>query len=231
MNTAQKIIKYCAIGFAAILIVSILSGIIFGVLGIVTAGRLIKDNSEISLSCEESEKYCMTLSIAASELEVKKGEKLSVETENEKVEVKQGENTLVVKENGSSWSWFGKNEEKKIVVYVPEDMQFDKVGISSGAGRIYVEKLDAKELEVALGVGEAVFDALETENAKISAGIGSVRINLLSKAEDYTVNLSKGIGEVKFNDVTIGSDSTIGSGSKKIDISGGIGEIVVKTAK
>ncbi len=231
MSTAQRIIKYCAIGFAVFLIVSILSGIIFGVLGIVTAGRLIKDNSEISLSCENTEQYCMTISIAASELEVKKGEMLSVETENEKVDVKQEGNTLIVKENGSNWNWFGKNESKKIVVYVPENVKFEKAGISGGAGRIYVERLDTKELEVALGVGETVIDALETESAKISAGIGSVRINLLSKAEDYKINMSKGIGSIKFNESEVGKDVTLGDGDKKIDISGGIGEIVVKTAE
>lgn len=231
MSTAQRIIKYFAIGFAAFLSVTIISSIIFGVLGIVTAGRIIKDNSEISLNCDQEEQSCMVITIAASELEIRKGEELKVETENEKVEVKQEGNILTVVENGSNWNWFGHNADKKIIVYVPEDMEFKKAGISGGAGRIYVEKLNAKELEVALGVGETVFDALETENAKIDAGIGSVKINLLSKSDEYTVKLSKGIGAMNFNGADLGNDATFGTGERKVEISGGIGEFIVKTAE
>ena len=231
MSTAQRIIKYCAIGFAAFLIVTILSSIIFGVLGIVTAGKIIKSNSEISLSCDAEEKACISITIAASELEIKKGEELKVETKNEKVDVKQEGNVLTVVENGSNWNWFGKNADKNIVVYVPEDLEFEKAGISGGAGRIYVEKLNAKELEVALGVGETVIDALETENAKINAGIGSVKINLLSKSEEYTINMSKGLSAMSFNGEGLGNDATFGTGDRKIEISGGIGEFIVKTAE
>ena len=228
MTTAQRIIKYFAIGFAALLIVSIFSGIVFWGLGIITAGKMIKNNSEIEMNCEE-EKSCLKITLGASELEIRKGNELKVETKNGKVEVQQDENRLEIKDSGSGWDWLGKDDNRKVTVHVPEDMEFDKAGISGGAGKIYVEQLRAKDFEMALGAGEASFDALEVETAKISAGIGSVRVKLMSSAEEYSVKLSKGIGEIKFNDKKVSNDTTIGEGSKKIEISGGIGEITVNT--
>ncbi|MBR3332503.1 DUF4097 family beta strand repeat protein [Candidatus Saccharibacteria bacterium] len=227
MNTAQKIIKYFAIAFAATLSISIIAGIIFGGLGILTATKLIKDNSSVEISCEESDKACLQISLAASELIIKKGDNLSAESTYDKVEIKQDGDQLVITENGGSI--FG-NYDRTTIVYVPENMEFDKVGISGGAGRIYVEAIKAKKMEVSLGIGETVFGNLEVDQAKISTGIGHVEINLASSDDAYSIKVDRGIGEVKFNGSRISSDTWIGNGGKKIEISSGIGELDIKTA-
>ncbi|MBR2658987.1 DUF4097 family beta strand repeat protein [Candidatus Saccharibacteria bacterium] len=227
MNSVQKIIKYFAIAFAATLSISIIAGIVFGGLGILTATKLIKDNSSVEISCEESDKACLQISLAASELIIKKGDNLSAESTYDKVEIKQDGDQLVITENGGSI--FG-NYDRTTTVYVPENMEFDKVGISGGAGRIYVETLKAKEMEVSLGIGETVFGNLEVDQAKISTGIGHVEINLASSDDAYAIKVDRGIGEVKFNGSRISSDTWIGNGDKKIEISGGIGELDIKTA-
>ena len=227
MSTAQKIIKYFAIAFAAMLSVSIIAGIVFGGLGILTATKLIKNNSSVDISCEESDTSCLQVTLAASELLIKKGDKLSAESTYDKVEIKQdGDQLTIIEKDGTI---FG-NYNRTTTVYVPEDMKFKKVAISGGAGRIYVESLNTEEMEVSLGIGETVFDKLEVEKAKISTGIGHVEINLASSEDAYAIKVDRGIGEIRFNDKKISSDTWIGSGDKKIEVSGGIGELNIKTA-
>lgn len=226
MNTAQKIIKYFAIAFASLLSVSIIAGIVFGCLGILTATKLIKDNSSVAITCEENESPCLKITLGVSDLEIKKGDKLSAETSYEKISINQEDGRLVITENGGS---IFDDASRKITVYVPEDMELSKVGIAGGAGSINVESLKAKDMEVSLGVGETVFNKLEVENAKINAGIGRIEINLASSNDDYAIKASRGIGDITLNGAAIKSDEWMGSGNKKIEISGGIGEITIKT--
>jgi hypothetical protein len=228
MNTAQRVIKYIAIAFAALLSVSIIAGLIFAGLGLVTATKLISKNSHVDISCEADESPCLEVALAASELVIKKGEKFSAETTYNKVEIKQVDDKMVITENGGSI--FG-DYNRTTTVYVPEDMEFTKVGISGGAGRIYVESIRAKEMEVSLGVGETVFEKLEANKAKFSTGIGRVDINLASSDDVYAIKVDRGIGEIKFNGNGVSSNTTIGNGDKRIEISGGIGELNIKTAE
>ncbi|MBR3270036.1 DUF4097 family beta strand repeat protein [Candidatus Saccharibacteria bacterium] len=228
MNTAQRTIKYLAMAFAIFLTVAIFSGIVYGVLGIVTAGKLVGDNSTVATKCVDNEEnFCLEIALSISNLEVKKGDKLSVDTKNEKVEVVQDDHNLIITEKGRHI--FERFNDREVIVYIPEDMEFSKVGISGGVGSIYVENLRTKDLEMALGIGETKIESLEVENANISTGIGEVSVGLKSKAEDYTISTEKGIGEITLNGKSIPDHSTRGEGSKKVEIKGGIGAINITT--
>lgn len=227
MNTAQKIVKYFAIGFAIFLIVSIFSAVIYGILGIATTIKLIDDHSSAEVECKDVEERCLQINLGFSSLTIKKGENLSVDTKNDKVNIEENGSRLIITEKGRHL--FDNYNDREVTILVPEDMEFEKVAISGGAGNIYVEKLYAKTLEMALGVGETRIDALETDNAKISTGIGELQINLMSSADKYEVKVSKGIGNIRFNGSSVSKNSTLGSGSKKLDISGGIGAINITT--
>ncbi len=226
MNTAQRVIKYFALGFAAFLSFTIISAIAFGALGILGATKLIKNNSNVEIRCEADEAPCLQISLGASELVIKKGESFYAESTYEHVEIKQdGDKMVITEKDGSIFD----NHHRTTTVYVPEGMVFNKAGISGGAGRIQIDALNAKELEVALGVGETVIENLEVENAKISAGIGHVGVKLASSEDQYSIEVDKGIGEIKYNGKSVGN-SDIGNGKKTIKISGGIGEIIIDTA-
>ena len=166
--------------------------------------------------------------MGASELVVKKGDKLYAESEYSKVEIKQEGNRIAISEGNVDI--FGDYDKRTTTVYVPEDMEFKKVGISGGAGRIYIESIKAKEMELSLGVGETSVDSLEVEKIKVSAGIGAVNLHLASPASEYKVKISKGIGDAKFNDKVVGNDETFGEGSREVEVSGGIGAINITTA-
>ena len=229
MGPTQKVIKYLAFGFAIFLIVTILSGIVYGVLGIATVGKLIDDNSTVAIECENKEKPCLKIALSISNLEVKKGDKLSVETKNEKIEVVQDDHKLVITEHGRHF--FERYHDREVIVYIPEDMKFEKVGISGGVGSIYIEKLYAKELEMALGIGETKIIALETEKADISTGIGEVSVGLISRAEDYEIEAEKGLGDITLDGKSVSNYHKEGSGLKQIKIKGGIGSIKITTAQ
>lgn len=228
MNTAQRIIKYFAVGFAAFLSFTIISAIAFGALGILSATKLIKNNSNVEIRCEADESPCLQVALGASELIIKKGETFSAKSTYGHVEINQDGDKMVITEKGGS---VFDDYNRTTTVYVPEDMVFEKAGISGGAGRIYIESLNAKELEIALGVGETAIDNLEFETAKIDAGIGRVSVKLASDESKYSIKANKGIGEIKFNGSSIGGDTWIGSGNNKIEISGGIGSIIISTAE
>lgn len=229
MSTAQKVIKYIATAFAVFLSVTIIASLAFAGLGLVAATKLIKNNSHVEVSCDVNEDPCLQIAMSASELVIKKGDELRAESEYDKVEIKQEGNRLVISEGETNI--FGDYSKRTTTVYVPEDMEFTKAGISGGAGRIYIEALKAKELELSLGVGETTIESLEAEHAKISAGIGSVKIGLASPASEYKVKISKGIGDAKFNSKDLGFDETFGEGAREVEISGGIGAIKVTTTE
>lgn len=224
MTTAQKIIKYFAIGFATFLIVTICAAIVYGGLGIVTTvDYVIGDRREVS-ECEATP--CLSISVAISNLEIKKGDELAAEAKNDKVEIIRDEGKLVIKEPKADV--FNRND-KLITVYIPEDMNFSTVDISGGVGSIRIDELKTESLKMSLGVGETMVGSLDAKSAEINTGIGKLDINLASPEEEYEILVSKGIGDITFNGKSISNDSAKGNGDKKIKISNGIGAINITT--
>ena len=214
-------------GFATFLIVAIYSGISYAGLSIVNAGKLVRDNSSVETKCENVAETCLQISLSVSKLEIRKGNNIYVDTKNDKVSVKKDGKRLIIAETG--WHLFNGGKDRDVVVYIPENMKFEKVGISGGAGSIHVESLRAKKLEMSLGIGNTEVDALEVDDAKISTGIGKVSINLMSKADAYKIKVNKGLGEIKFNNSSVSDGSILGNGPSNLTVSGGIGSITVNT--
>ena len=248
MTEAQKVIKYCAIAFAIFLIVSIFSGITYGIYGLFTLGDGIISNQNFEEKCHSAEEYCLQISLAASNLFIKTGETIKVDTKNDKINTTIDGNRLIITEKGRHL--FDDYDNRDVVFYLPENITYDKIYISGGAGKINIEALRAKDLEMSLGVGGTEISVLEAENAKISTGIGDTKIDTLeikdakisagigetsvglkSKAEEYSIKVSKGIGRITLNGSSVSDDDTIGNGAKKLDISGGIGAINIRTAE
>ena len=45
-------------------------------------------------------------------------------------------------------------------------------------------------------MGEFTFDGKITGKSKIDSGVGEIKINLIDKNENYTIDISKGIGTI-----------------------------------
>lgn len=225
VNSTGKVVKYFAIALAICIIAGVIYGLSMAGAGIMSAFSSADVDFHTDLVCEESDASCLMIAMGKAELEVKTGDELKVEA-GENVEITRDGNKLTVKEQ--KVNWFDGNVAK-VTIYVPTDLTFDKVGISGGVGTTHVDGLKAKNLEVSLGVGESSFSNLTVDNARFSCGIGKVSVALLEPAENYEIKLNKGLGDVVFNGTKVDNDVTMGNGVKKIEVSGGIGEIVVQT--
>lgn len=216
MSTFQKVIKYLALAFALFLVVSIFTGIFSAVYSL---GNVFDGNQDASIT-EMSEKEldakdtkALMIDLGAAGLEIKTGEQLKAETNNSDITIKQDGDVLQIKEK--SHNWFQTSNRSKVVVYIPKDMEFDKVGINSGAGEITVESLITEVLDLDLGAGEVNIDYLEVKKAAdMDGGAGETTIRSGSLCN---LELDMGVGATKV--------STRLSGDCDLDL--GIGELAL----
>ena len=128
--------------------------------------------------------------------------------ENLEAEVKKG--TLIIGKKSGINVTISNNEERKLTVILPRNMQFESV-----------------ELEV--GAGQAVVTGLITQKLDVEVGAGQAEVELSGKQEDYNYRIECGVGNV-----VVGKNSYVGLGAeqsvtnegatKEINIECGIGQ-------
>lgn len=192
MNSTQKIIKYCAIAFAFFLIFNILFGIMTGISFV---SNIFDDDNEISDNYSDLEiignANILDIDIRASKLEIKIGDYLKAETNNKYITVKQDNNKLIIKEKKHS---IFSDYEGKLVVYVPDNLSFDRVSIDAGAGSVKIDKLTTNTLDLELGAGSVRIDTLNVfNNANIDGGAGEL---IISDGSMKNVDMELGVGRV-----------------------------------
>ena len=194
MTQAQKIIKYFAIAFAALLIVGILSGIYRGGAAIIALfegeeQEYIGQMREVELDHDELPSN-LSIDIGASELIIKAGDSLRLETNNNRMEYRISKGTLKINEKIR-----GKGDQRSIITLtLPADMILREADIDTGAGRILIESLSTNELSLDLSAGEAVIENLTVSgDAEINGGAGRLEIK---SSEIGHIDLDHGIGEL-----------------------------------
>ena len=216
MIKVQKIIKYLAIGFAIFLIVNIISLCAYGIISI---GNIFNNNENNTIT--EGFKNINTKNkINKLELEtkgvaiiVKQGDKLKIETDNKDIKTKESNNKLLIIEDNNKW--FNKTDYTELIIYIPKDYQFDEISIDSGAGKIEIDTLNTKKLDLDLGAGQVnISDLFVSENADIDGGAGEINI---ASSSIQNLDLDLGVGKVTLNSSLYGFN----------EIDGGIGELIV----
>lgn len=208
MSQTQKVIKYLAIAFAIFLIVSIISGIMFS-LSMFTGifNQDVLDEMK-TFSIENSK--TLKIDVKTVNLSIKIDEQFKIETNNKYIEVNESLDKIAIKEN--SHSWF-KNNKSQLIIYIPSNYEFDKIDIDSGAGKIDIESLNTKILNLDLGAGNILIDDLTvSNNIDIDGGAGNITI---SNANINNLDLDMGVGNLSL--------SSYLTGNSKID--GGVGNI------
>ena len=233
MTLAQKVIKYLALAFACFLIVSIISGILSalyvlsGVLGLQKEDETIKGEMSM-IDFENSDIATLDIDVAFTNLIIKKGDLLLAETNNKNINCKQNNQNLQIKEK--QHSLFSSNNKGDLVVYIPENLKFEKVKINAGAGKIQIENINTENLYLELGTGETTIEKLNvTKDCKIESGAGKVSI-LSGNIND--MDLDMGIGEFNVTSAITG-DSKInaGIGSLVLNIQGSKENYTIKADK
>jgi len=230
MSSFQKTIKYCAIAFAIILGVGIISGIanaVFAVVSVVSGGGFITHNNNnnnnektIDFSKTYSDVRSLDLDNATGELKIRIGETFKVEAENvsESFEAKvSSDGKLTITENNKiEFFWFqfdGFNSpNSKITVYLPADFVAEEAKINTGAGTVSVEGLKTEYLMISAGAGNISGSNLVADEVKIEGGVGNVQFSDVNFTD---ADFDCGVGNLDIGGVLLGEN--------KIDC--GIGEV------
>ncbi len=235
MSTLQKVIKYLALAFAIFIIVSIISGILYGfyglsnVLGLKKSKKEYTENlEEIAMNIEDSQVSKLKIDLEYSNLKIQKGETFKSESNSSDITCIQKNNQLVIQEKNHNW--FSRNNASELVVYIPENMLFDEIKIEAGAGEVYIETLEAKELDFEIGAGKVAVQNLEvSRQAKIDGGAGKVEI-LSGTIND--LDLDMGVGEFILKSKLTGrNDIDSGVGRLDIDLTDNTENYTIKVEK
>ena len=114
MTTAQKIIKYCAIAFAVFLIVSIIGGIVGAVTSVpalVSDGRGEMETYAVTETVKNLE-----IDLSGARLEIKTGDRFSVESDHKYLKVKNADGTLAIKEDRPAFGFYSEGAQVTITV-------------------------------------------------------------------------------------------------------------------
>lgn len=268
MTSWQKTIKYLAMAFALLLIVSILSGI-FGTLGLVS--NVFDDENAVG----EMQTYTVSgdiqelkLDINAAKLRISESDTFRVESNNKYLKVTEENGCLVITDTNRNYS--NANGKIQVNLYLPTDFTFQKANITTGAGQVNVDRLAAEDLYLELGAGQVQIETLEaTRSSKINGGagqvivndgtlhnlnldmgvgelriqsaltgdcdldmgVGATYLNLVGSIDDYRIELDKGVGAATLEGESLSDGAVRGSGTNKIDIDGGVGEIRISFAE
>ena len=223
MTTAQKVIKYLAIAFAIFLIITITSailGTLFALSGILGLKKDIEENLNAEMTTtnfENKEISALNIEIAFTNLTIKTGDLLKAETDNNNIQFKQDNQKLEIKEKNKKW--FSNYEEKELILYLPEDIEFKKVKINTGAGKIDIENLNTENLEFELGAGETEIQKLTvSKECKIDGGAGKLSIR---ESVINDLDLDMGVGEINLTSSLTGKNEiNAGVGNLNIDLQG-----------
>lgn len=235
MTTVQRIIKYLAIAFAIFLIVTIFTSVLAvinglaGVLGLRNEEKVNISAGEISgMDFENKDIAIIEIDIAYANLKIKNGDNLRAETNSNYIECIQDGNKLKIEEKDHKW--LSNSNDSELCVYIPQDLEFEKIEINTGAGEINIEKIVTKKLSFELGVGETRINTLNvSDDADIGGGAGKITI------ESGVINnleFDMGIGEANISAKLTGKNKIdSGIGSLNINVNGNKEDYEITTSK
>lgn len=233
MTSAQKIIKYlalCLATFLMFLIISSLLGVFYSVSKILD----VQKDNEVTMDKMSTVNFktddisSLDINLLFTNLIIKQGDVLHVETNNEKVHFDEENNSLKIKED--SRSWLSQNNKGNLILYLPENSQFKTVKIQAGAGKIQIENLVTDSLSLELGAGETSIQRLNvSENCKIESGAGKVS---LLDGSIKNLDLDLGVGKFELTSSLLGSNKiNAGIGSLELNLLGNKKDYLIKADK
>ena len=236
MTQAQKIIKYCAITLAVLLIVGIFSGMIQAISWVF---YLIADSDKDDIyemqaifTDYDGNELSLDIDLGATELIIKKGESLDVSSNGRYIVCRKRGDRVVIEERPHISTGA---DDVQVVITLPEGFAFKDVDMDLGAGNVEIDTLSCDRLDLDLGAGNFSADSLTvTRQADIDGGTGMIYIGGGSLVD---LELGMGVGALELRSELFGnSDLDMGVGevrlcllgdksNYKLDIDKGIGEV------
>jgi hypothetical protein len=221
MSEFQKVIKYCAIGFAAFLALSILTGIatglmaVTGVLSSGGSGKVI----DVNKSFEDIKSISVDHSVGKLTIKLGTSEEVEVIAENVDDDFKVEKNfsgDLKIKSKFNFWNFVSGNNNfnnnSQITILIPEGFVAENVRIDAGAGNVTLEDIITKKLDINAGTGNLDGTNIIAERVKLDGGVGEIDFE---QVEFTDTDIDSGVGNISLQGQLLGRN--------KIDC--GIGEV------
>lgn len=259
-----KILKIVFTIIGAILVIGLVIGLILGIRYVVDTYTEAEVKPAYSEVLTEDVSFIKELDVevnAISFIVKHEGNNVSL-SHHEFIYAAIDGDEIVIKEKKRKWY---ERVEGTVVLTVPVGFNFDSINIESGAGKVQIEGMEMRELDLELGAGKVVLDDVSVSgNVDIDGGAGKIEIksgtynnmNLemgIGKLEmqggltgsntidasvgacdikligsDYKIHSEKGLGDIIIGNYIVSDNTDHGTGNTKINIYGGIGNIVVK---
>ena len=158
----------------------------------------------------------LKVDISAADFRIVKGEGFSVVSNLERLSLKQSGDSLVLVEMGLG----NRNYNGAfLTVCIPEGTVFEKIDISTGAGRFTADVISAEKIDFELGAGEVNIGELNaTREADIEGGAGQITIGGGSL---NNLSIDMGVGQLDLTSKIIGEgELNLGVGEVKITLIG-----------
>lgn len=245
MSSAQKIIKYLAMAFAACLTIAILGGILNAVIGIV--GAFVPEHhqeqkgNETETAVEQIDSQKSYTDVENLEIESSvykidiigdsKVEGVKVECSNipSTYKVYYEDGTLKTTDDNWASGLFNKNASRakgRVKVYVSDKINLDKVDVEMGVGAVTIANVSMEDLEVDCGIGAFSCENVVADNAIISGGVGNVECDNVTFDG---LELDGGVGDVSIQGTLTGkTEISAGMGKVDLDVNGKKGDYNVK---
>lgn len=144
----------------------------------------------------------------------------------------------------------GTGSSSTMIVYLPENKNFNNVAIDVGAGNIEIDKLTGSDTDINVAMGQVVISEMETDSLNIEVGMGNAEVKgninyeaivdcgmgqvvmeLEGEGKDFNYNLDCGLGSLSVEGVYhiagIGDSYVNNDASMEMDISVGMGTVTV----
>ena len=186
-----------------------------------------------------SEIHSLDIQIGAADFIIEHGDRFSVESNLNYLSVSErnGVLTIVEKEQHGIGITSIEYTDAVLKLYVPNDVVFESVAITTGAAKLTADSLSANCVELELGAGKVQFGCLNAySNADIEGGAGKITI---ASGTLNDLSLEMGAGESNLTVALTGnSDLSFGVGESvltligskdayRVDVEKGLGDITV----
>lgn len=222
-------------------LVIIVIGVVMIVVGATLGGNFKEFNFNMENSVNINETYSnvneLELNLRFGDIKIENGDTFRIEgsvPDNIKFQtsVKDGKWTIKDDTKIGKISIFGfpiSKHDYKVTIYIPSNINLDKIKIDVGACKLEAETLEAKKVDINVGAGEFTVNKLISDSNNIDCGVGKIQIN---SSTFNNSSIKCGVGEItmKVNgnqnnynyeidsaigDINIGNNSYSGIGSNK----------------
>lgn len=224
MSELQRVIKYCAMGFAAFLAFTIITGILTSVIaftGVFTGIGSSGDTVNVNESFDNVKSLYVECGIGTFSIKVGDSDKVQVIAENVSEDIKVEKNfsgTLEIKSKSNFWNLFDGDDNhisgSKVTVYLPENFIAENVEINGGTGNLNIEALNTKKLDIDAGTGNIDGNNIIAREVQLNGGVGDIDLEQVDLTD---VDIDCGVGNISLQGGIYG-DSVIDCGVGEVDL-------------